>query len=106
MRLTKQQLKKLIKEELEAVMNEDSIVEEKILQRGMSGMAHKAAGAFAKFAMKASGGQSLMDEQEALELVDEFVAEFPQYDAEIVRKIIAKQSYRSDTGSGGEIDLS
>ena len=46
-----------------------------------------------------------MDEQEAMQLVDDFVAKYPQYDAEIVKKIISKQSYRTDTGSGGAIEL-
>ena len=105
MKLTTQQLKQIIKEELEAVMNEDSIEENKMLQKGMSGMAHKAAGAFAKFAQKVSGGKRHMDEQEAMQLVDDFVAKYPQYDAEIVKKIISKQSYRTDTGSGGAIEL-
>ena len=63
MKLTTQQLKQIIKEELEAVMNEDSIEENKMLQKGMSGMAHKAAGAFAKFAQKVSGGKRWMNKK-------------------------------------------
>tara|TARA_R100001509_G_C4785361_1_gene187874 strand:- start:299 stop:703 length:405 start_codon:yes stop_codon:yes gene_type:complete len=72
MKITKEQLTKIIKEELANVINEENLEENRDLQQGLPGRAHDAAGAFAKFAMRANGGERFIDEESLRALIPEF----------------------------------